>query len=660
MIKKLYNNCFKIMCLIFAMCLCVLGISYTYHSFIKQYAGSDKKIISVQNQVKQEKIKNNSVVEQFFVTDEAVKKFNIRFSLYDDTKTKSDDSVGVELLNADNTNVIQKWELAKSEITEETQQFVLESVEDGKKIGRFIIRISFKGENEYSGIGIYKSESSLYNKGDLIINGNRCTGDLAFSVYAGNNTFLKHFFAVLVIILVGGGIITGWLAFKTNVCPEKIFIFLAILLGGMHMILMPTYSTPDERTHFATAYYYSNLLMGQEAVDAEGKVLVRNEDLLLNIENMRPTLGTYALINDNLFKSCQDDNMVSLGVEPLSVPFWSYAPQTVGITVARLLNMGNIMLFFLSDFFALLSYVSCVYCAIKWIPFGKITMMIIALFPMALETASSFSYDVLVNGISLLFIGYVFYLIYEKKRAHKKDWVLLSILMFIMAPIKVVYVLLSFLCLLIPVNNKKKVCFGAVVTVLSGVVSCALLRLTLILQLSGVSNISERSTTVSNTYTITYILSHLSRVIAVLYNTLRNMSDAILSPLFGQRLGVWDISIPYCICFAMVFLLICSLIITEKEEVMIKSWQKCYMMLLCVGMLGGITLAMMLDFTDISDTVIRGIQGRYFTPFLPLIVFCFRNKTVVLKKSIDRYLIFAIYILNYFTLWRIFETVIIR
>ncbi len=84
------------------------------------------------------------------------------------------------------------------------------------------------------------------------------------------------------------------------------------------------------------------------------------------------------------------------------------------------------------------------------------------------------------------------------------------------------------------------------------------------------------------------------------------------------------------------------------------------MMILCIGMLGGITLAMMLDFTDVNDTVVRGIQGRYFTPFLPLVVFCLRNNVVVLRKSIDKYLIFSTYMLNYFILWRIFEIIVSR
>ena len=58
--------------------------------------------------------------------------------------------------------------------------------------------------------------------------------------------------------------------------------------------------------------------------------------------------------------------------------------------------------------------------------------------------------------------------------------------------------------------------------------------------------------------------------------------------------------------------------------------------------------------------MVMGIQGRYFIPFLPIMVFCLRNSIIVLKKSIDKYFIVGIYFLNYLTIWRIFETVVAR
>ena len=101
MIKKLYNNCFKIMCLIFAMCLCVLGICYTYKAMIKNNAQSEKKIISVQKYVSQMKVENGAVIEQTFITNEPLKSFYIRFFLLD-SGHDYEDGVSVELVDDSN------------------------------------------------------------------------------------------------------------------------------------------------------------------------------------------------------------------------------------------------------------------------------------------------------------------------------------------------------------------------------------------------------------------------------------------------------------------------------------------------------------------------------------------------------------------------------
>ena len=107
-------------------------------------------------------------------------------------------------------------------------------------------------------------------------------------------------------------------------------------------------------------------------------------------------------------------------------------------------------------------------------------------------------------------------------------------------------------------------------------------------------------------------------------------------------------------------LLLLSVLIKEDEKKLIQNWQKSLMFLISICLIGLITLSLMLDFTPINAKMVMGIQGRYFIPFLPIMVFCLRNSTIVLKKSIDKYLIVGIYFLNYLTIWRIFETVVAR
>lgn len=653
LIKK---DCFKMVCFLLLAGIVLLGLCFTYVSKVKPTALKEKEQISVSYNVIEEEIENGDVASQTFQCSDDLEYIDINFAV---NEKNTDDQVLVRLLDGESKDTIQEWQLNSSEVKDGMNRFQLEKTNSEKSSGEYVIQIEFSGESSDSSIGIYVSSINQYNDGSLEMNGKTSNGDLSFSVYAGMNSYLPVMFVLVALVLLAGGAGACLLIYKFRIRFEKAFIFVFLILGIVHMFLMPAYSTPDERAHFATAYYYSDIILGEEAVDADGNVMVRNEDLLLNVENIRPSLSTYSLIADNIFEGCKDDTMVSFDTTPLDVPFWSYAPQTLGITLARLLGFGNIMLLLTGDLFALLFYAACVYMAVKLIPFGKAMMAVISLLPMALETAGSYSYDVLVNGLSFLFIGYVFYLAYEKKRAWVKDWILMAVIIFFLAPVKVVYVLLAFLCLLIPMESKRKFWLGTVGVIASGGLSCLILRLTAIMNLAVQSGAGSAGTA-ENTYTISYILSDIPRVIGVLYNTLCRQSDAILAPLYGQKLGYWDVSVPYYISFGFVLVLAVSLLAKEKERIYIKSWQKVLMLVLIVGMTGGITLSMMLDFTDVTDTVVRGIQGRYFIPFLPLAGFLFRGDRIVTKKNLDGYILPFMYILNYFSLWRIFEEVIAR
>lgn len=653
LIKK---NCFKYVCFLMLAGILMTGLCFTYISKVRTTETKEKETVSVSYNVLEEKMKNGDSAVQTFECAQIPSYIDIQFAVKGE---EQDDQAAIRLLDAETEETVAEWKVSASELEDGMTRFDVDQEEGGSLSGKYILEIAFSGDAQYSSIRLFASSIDQYNGGELKVSGESTGGDLSFSVYEGTNSFLPVMFAVLALFLMAGAAVTYVFVYRAKIRFEKAFLFVFLVLGIAHMFLMPAYSTPDERAHFGTAYYYSNILLGEEAVDEEGNVRVRNEDLLLNVENIRPGLSTYALIADNLFEGCKDDTMVSYDAAPLDVPFWSYAPQTLGITLARLLGAGNIMLLLTGDLFALAFYAACIYMAVRLIPFGKSMFAVISLLPMALETAGSFSYDVLVNGLSFLFTGYVFYLAYEKKGAGLKDWILMALIIFILAPVKVVYVLLAFLCLLIPMKSRKIFWIGTAGVIASGGVSCLLLRLTAIMNLAVHSGAGSAGTA-ENTYTLSYILSNITRVGGVLYNTLCRQTDAVFAPLYGQKLGYWDVSVPYYISFAFVLVLAASLLVKERETIYIKSWQKLLMLVLIVGMTGGITLSMMLDFTDVTDTMVRGIQGRYFIPFLPLAGFLFRGNGIVAKKSLDGHILMIMYMLNYFSLWRIFEEVIAR
>lgn len=67
---------------------------------------------------------------------------------------------------------------------------------------------------------------------------------------------------------------------KAQKRPEHFFAVSALGWGIIYLLLMPPFSYPDEPTHFSQANRYSNILMGIETRDADGQILIREEDLI--------------------------------------------------------------------------------------------------------------------------------------------------------------------------------------------------------------------------------------------------------------------------------------------------------------------------------------------------------------------------------------------
>ena len=69
----------------------------------------------------------------------------------------------------------------------------------------------------------------------------------------------------------------------------------------------------------------------------------------------------------------------------------------------------------------------------------------------------------------------------------------------------------------------------------------------------------------------------------------------------------------------------------------------------------------MLSYTIWGAEVIEGVQGRYFLPFLPILVLgIMRNDTFILKKSINMYLIWGCMILQTYTVQNIIRRIVVK
>ena len=85
---------------------------------------------------------------------------------------------------------------------------------------------------------------------------------------------------------------------------------------------------------------------------------------------------------------------------------YMYYLPALGITIGRVLHFGSMLTFLLGRFFNLLLYTALVGLAIKVIPKGKMILFMVAMLPMSLQQAASFSYDAMINATSILVLAF--------------------------------------------------------------------------------------------------------------------------------------------------------------------------------------------------------------------------------------------------------------
>ena len=338
-----------------------------------------------------------------------------------------------------------------------------EKIERTTGMADYRLHVYIDGETEEDRVALWKDPDHKGWFEPVIENGvQQKSGAVAYQyiteyVNGEMAPYFKILSTLMLIFLVAAYIVVFVLKAKVH----NIFIVLALGLGFIFSIFTPLRGAPDEYTHMGMSYYQSNLMMGIEDSYQDGKLLMRECDYGDTLYPASSTAFELKEIYDGLFKS--DEGKTELiGVwtrwsEGYFPPL--YWAQAAGITLARLLGMGRVQMYIMGRLGNLVMYTALVYFAIRKMPFFKTTMAAVALTPIAVQLAASFTYDAFVIGLCFLFTAIVMDLAYKKEKVTAVDTVKLVVLSALIAPSKAVYVVIVALGLIIPwqkFGSKKK------------------------------------------------------------------------------------------------------------------------------------------------------------------------------------------------------------
>ncbi len=570
-----------------------------------------------------------------------------------------------------------------------------------EKDEKYIIHIYTKPKSEEDKIALWKSEKTVENFEDIKENGEFVQGTLALQYITKYVTAgMWKYYLALCAILLAFLIVMYFVIFVAKAKMQTIFMIFALIFGFVFTIYAPFKAAPDEYVHIASSYYKSNELMGiKNSFDGQ-KLLVRKCDAKEFTKPINYNAFEIQQMYEGFFSTSKGKTeLVAVNAKVAQVFAPLYWVQTLGITLARILGLGFIPMIIFGRIANLLLYVVLVYIAIKIMPIYKTAFTVMALTPIPLQLAGSFSYDTLVISLCFLFIAYIFNLTYNKEKIEIKDIIILSLIAGCIAPSKTVYIAVVGLCFIIPVN--KFASFKKAVASYIIIVSCALImwagyNIGVVKTLTNDTNVSNQQITDiqnentgvtqenkdilnsdnvlqdenvqngevalqydmytdigengdnRNYFTFGYILRHIPQTIKLVINTIQENTVLYIQQVFGGIFGeviVSPVKINWLYTISIIAIVFLSILQKSDYVLQYKGMRKAWGLFVALVACGLSCLAC-ITWTPINYTTVFGIQGRYFYPVLPLIILFFTNDNIVIKKNIDKILLFALAIVN--------------
>ncbi len=145
-------------------------------------------------------------------------------------------------------------------------------------------------------------------------------------------------------------------------------------------------------------------------------------------------------------------------------------------------------------------------------------------------------------------------------------------------------------------------------------------------------------------------------------NTIIWQSQQYHLTMVGAYLGNLDpvLDVPYLLVmlFTACLLLLCFR--KPGEQLLLSGIRRYWIWFLCLSCAGAALLSMFLAWTPIGAKVISGVQGRYFLPFLPVLLMSLKNDVLVLTKERNHRILYLMCCANVYAVLRLYGIVSMR
>lgn len=447
---------------------------------------------------------------------------------------------------------------------------------------------------------------------------------------------------------------------------ENFFLVAGIVFGISVVLITPPFQVADEHNHFARAYqvseghlvstkqtftandrfgpyeYVNSVAFRQEEFVASGGMLpisvadtfeTASKGVEFYSDSKHSLYKTFALLN----KPLNTDRKIFIHFANTAVysPI-PYLPQSIGIAAGRLCDLSPLVLMYLGRLTNLIGWLAIVYCALKLAPTIKHPLLLLALMPMTLFQASSLSADACVNGFSFLLIALTLKYAWQCEELRLKDYGLLFAVSLVIALSKMAYLPLLGMLLLIPhrKNSPAKIHYLTISAIIGTGVIAGILWTSVAdgLYVPYVPYSSSRDQ-------LRVIIENPAFYFRVILSIL-NIPGIDLVYEFIGILGWLDTRFPNWYYGLYLFVILVTTL-SETEYTIKKKPADYLMVLMCLAASFLLVVtAVYLYWTPVGlDKV--AVQGRYFIPLSPLVIFLFSGSFFRVKFPIRNTLLYS-------------------
>ena len=413
-----------------------------------------------------------------------------------------------------------------------------------------------------------------------------------------------------------------------NLSIEKIFVLLAILFGILYVFILPPFQSVDEGMNFFRTNKISEGHLTAKKID--GKVgdeipsslsdfydkyvpFIKNIDKKTNLSEMKSNFQLQVEEDRREFTQFTNTALYS--------PVY-YISQITGVIAGKVAKLSLGGIYYLGRLSNLIAYCLLVFFALRITPFFKCPMFLLALMPMSLSLAGSYTCDVAVLGLNFLWMAVILKtMTLPQTVKFTNKWIIMLAILGLLIALSKSYILLLPLIFLLPpklFNSRRDYfisVFGILAVAFAGLAFWSFC-------IKGLS-LDMNDSFANSAMQIEFIKTHPLAYILVLIKTFFVKTPRLLITMIGV-LGWQDTKLDW-ITYIMYPVLMYFAVRADNYNFELTKWQK---VLIWVVLVTGTVItytSLYIMWSPVGNSVVLGLNGKYFIPMMLPLCLIFKN-----------------------------------